>query len=92
MAGWELKIIEAEARRLIALAAEDDDLRADLRALAQEILAATGGPCRHAEPVHGDVLNRGRLCRVRRRGRDPTAQQSRGQAAFARRNPSRSTN
>jgi hypothetical protein len=41
MSGWEMKIIAAEAHRLIALAAEDAGLRADLRALAQEILAAT---------------------------------------------------
>lgn len=37
MSCWEMKIIAAEAHRLIALAAED----AGLRALAQEILAAT---------------------------------------------------
>src|SRR5437773_1361585 len=50
MAGWLMKIITAEARRLIALAAEDTDLRADLRALAEEILAAT------EEPLHpGEV-------------------------------------
>ncbi len=42
MPGWEMKIIEAEARRLLALAAEDDELRADLRALARSILEATG--------------------------------------------------
>jgi hypothetical protein len=41
MPGWEMKIIEAEARRLIALAAEDDGLRSELRALAEMILAAT---------------------------------------------------
>ena len=44
MAGWEMKIITAEAHRLIASAAEDADLRSDLRALAQEILAATEAP------------------------------------------------
>ncbi|HEX8200541.1 MAG TPA: hypothetical protein VF590_08635, partial [Isosphaeraceae bacterium] len=41
MSGWELKIIAAEAHRLVALAAEDDDLRTALRALAESILAAT---------------------------------------------------
>ena len=44
MPGWEMKIIEAEARRLLPLAAEDADLRADLRALALAILAATEAP------------------------------------------------
>lgn len=44
MPGWEMKIIAAEAERLIAMAAEDDDLRADLRALAVAILAATETP------------------------------------------------
>src|SRR4051794_7587106 len=41
MAGWEMKIIAAEARRLMALAAEDAALRAELRSLAETILAAT---------------------------------------------------
>src|SRR5262245_56064633 len=36
-----MKTIRAEARRLLELAVEDEDLRADLRALAQEILAST---------------------------------------------------
>jgi hypothetical protein len=44
MPGWEMKIITAEAQRLLALAAEDADLRADLRALAEEILSATEAP------------------------------------------------
>jgi hypothetical protein len=43
MSRWEMKIITAEAQRLLALAAEDADLRADLRALAEEILATTEG-------------------------------------------------
>jgi hypothetical protein len=41
MAVWEMKIITAEAQRLMALAAEDADLRAELRASAETILAAT---------------------------------------------------
>jgi hypothetical protein len=41
MAVWEMKIITAEAQRLMALAAEDADFRADLRASAESILAAT---------------------------------------------------
>jgi hypothetical protein len=41
MAGWEMKIITAEAQRLMAMAAEDADLRAGLRDLAETILAAT---------------------------------------------------
>jgi hypothetical protein len=49
MSGWPLKILTAEAHRLIALAAEDADLRADLRAPAQEILAATEAPPPEAE-------------------------------------------
>jgi hypothetical protein len=41
MEDWRLKIISAEADRLIELAAEDAGLRADLRELAGKILAAT---------------------------------------------------
>ncbi len=41
MAGWEMKIITAEAQRLLALAANNANLRADLRALAELIMAAT---------------------------------------------------
>src|SRR5262245_64354723 len=44
MTDWQMKIIAAEAERLIELAAEDADLRADLRLLAQRILAATLEP------------------------------------------------
>src|SRR5262249_12437612 len=35
MPGWEMKFITAEAHRLIAMAAADPGLRADLRALAE---------------------------------------------------------
>ncbi len=38
---WELKILTAEADRLLALAAGDEQLRAELRALAVQILQAT---------------------------------------------------
>ena len=38
-----MKVIKAEAERLIALSTEDEELRADLRALAEQILAATEG-------------------------------------------------
>jgi hypothetical protein len=41
MSDWLLRVIKAEAERLIELAAEDDELRADLRELAESILAAT---------------------------------------------------
>ncbi len=41
MSDWLMKAICAEARRLLELAADDDELRGDLRALAEEILAAT---------------------------------------------------
>src|SRR5271157_4590286 len=41
MSEWLMKTIRAEARRLLELAADDGELRADLRALAEEILAAT---------------------------------------------------
>ncbi|MGO9600312.1 MAG: hypothetical protein ACLP7Q_20195 [Isosphaeraceae bacterium] len=44
MADWLMKTIRAEARRLLELSAEDTALRADLRALAEEILAATALP------------------------------------------------
>ena len=47
MSGWEMKIITAEARRLMALATEDADLRAELRVLAEAILAATEVPRPH---------------------------------------------
>jgi hypothetical protein len=41
MSDWLMKTIRGEARRLLELAADDGELRADLRALAEEILAAT---------------------------------------------------
>jgi hypothetical protein len=41
MSDWLMRVIKAEAKSLLVLAAEDAELRADLRALAQEILAAT---------------------------------------------------
>jgi hypothetical protein len=41
MSDWLMRVIKAEAARLIEMAAEDDELRADLRALAQAILAST---------------------------------------------------
>jgi hypothetical protein len=49
MSSWEMKILTAEAHRLIALAARDADLRAELRALAQEILGATEAPEPHPD-------------------------------------------
>jgi hypothetical protein len=48
MPGWEMKIITAEAQRLMALAAEDAALRAELRALAEAILSATETAPPHA--------------------------------------------
>ncbi len=45
-----MKTIRAEARRLLELAASDAELRADLRGLAEEILASTG-----AEPPSEDA-------------------------------------
>lgn len=47
MPSWELKILTAEAERLLALAADDAELRAELRALAETILAATNGGSVH---------------------------------------------
>jgi hypothetical protein len=41
MSDWLMRVIKAEAKHLVELAAEDDELRADLRALAESILAAT---------------------------------------------------
>jgi len=41
MSDWLMKTIRAEAQRLLELAADDGELRADLRALAEEILAAS---------------------------------------------------
>ena len=46
MSDWLMKTIRAEARRLLELAAGDDELRADLRALAKEILDSTAVPNR----------------------------------------------
>ena len=43
MSDWLMKVIKAEAKQLIALAADDSELCADLRALAEEILVATEG-------------------------------------------------
>jgi hypothetical protein len=51
MSGWLMRVIKAEAKRLIELAGEDDELRADLRALAQEILAATDARQSNAAPT-----------------------------------------
>jgi hypothetical protein len=44
MSDWLMRVIKAEAERLIELAADDDELRADLRALAEHLLAATQLP------------------------------------------------
>lgn len=57
MAGWETKIITAEADRLVALAADDPGLRADLIALARRILAETGAmsPGEHRSTGEDDV-------------------------------------
>ena len=44
MSEWLMRVIKREAKHLIALAADDDALRAQLRALANEILAATEDP------------------------------------------------
>ncbi len=41
MADWLMRTIREEARRLLQLAGDDELLRVDLRALAEEILAAT---------------------------------------------------
>ncbi len=41
MSDWLMRVMKAEAERLIAMAADDDQLRGDLRALAEAILAAT---------------------------------------------------
>ena len=42
MSGWDLEIIIEETQRLVAMSAGDAELRARLRAHAQEILAKTG--------------------------------------------------
>ena len=41
MSDWLMRVIKAEAKQLLGLAADDDELRTDLRALATEILVAT---------------------------------------------------
>jgi hypothetical protein len=53
MSRWEMKIIASEAQRLMALAAGDEGLRAELRALAQELLAATEAPPPHTVVPEG---------------------------------------
>ena len=63
MSDWLMRVIKAEAERLIELAAEDDELRADLRALAQSILAATAsavqrGRQRCPRPIHRPMVPR----------------------------------
>jgi hypothetical protein len=44
MADWRMKIIAAEAEHLVGLASQDHELRRELRALAERVLAATAGP------------------------------------------------
>ncbi len=51
MSEWLTKTLKAEVQSLLPLAGEDDDLRAELRALAQEILAATEPPPARGEPA-----------------------------------------
>jgi hypothetical protein len=50
MSDWMMRTIKAEAERLLELAEDDAQLRADLRALAQEILAGTE-PAPEADPA-----------------------------------------
>ena len=47
---WQMKLISAEADRLIELAADDAGLRAELRALAERILEAIAGPPSEDDP------------------------------------------
>jgi hypothetical protein len=54
MSDWLMRVIKAEAKHLIALAADDNELRADLRALANEILAATADAEVETESVHAE--------------------------------------
>ena len=49
MSEWLMKVIKAEAERLVELAAGDEKLRSDLRELAEWILAATELPKRPIE-------------------------------------------
>jgi hypothetical protein len=55
MADWQMKLIAAEAQRLVELAREDAALRRELRALAQHILAATAD---HENDDRGGLVNR----------------------------------
>ena len=52
---WQMKIIVVEADRLIALATDDAGLRADLRALANKILAETGDPETKDYPIRASA-------------------------------------
>ena len=54
MSDWLMRVIKAEAKHLISMAADDQELRADLRALAQAILAATEESEAGKEPVRTD--------------------------------------
>ena len=71
MSDWLMRVIKAEAERLIELAADDDELRADLRALAESILAATesrshaDGKSLRRRPRHGSTVLRPRRSRRR---------------------------
>jgi hypothetical protein len=52
MSVWDIKVITAETQRLLELAATDAGLRAELRALAEEILKATeSAPPQTAAPA-----------------------------------------
>jgi hypothetical protein len=55
MSEWLMRVMRAEASRLIELAADDDELRADLRALAESILAATAPPSRLVESIDHSI-------------------------------------
>src|SRR5262245_4229604 len=44
MSDWDMKFLTSESQRLMAMSAQDPDLRAELRALAMEILEATEAP------------------------------------------------
>ncbi len=51
---WQMKLISAEANRLIEQAADDAGLRADLRSLAERILEAIAVPPNEDDRDRGD--------------------------------------
>ena len=79
MSEWLMKVIRAEADRLLELAADDAELRADLRALAERILAATQVTQGASEPGPTDAASSPHVSNT-------TDEPERNQSGFLRKN------